>query len=164
VSIYPTQLSLRGAAFIGSFEGFRANWYPDPVGVLTIGFGHTGPLPRGFAEPLSRSEAERLLQYDALRFSQAVAAIRPRILRQSRFDALVSFAFNLGENIFSSDQPRADGRPPIGWAVRRRFGRSGAVADALLLYDRAGTPLRPMAGLTRRRCAEVKLWNTGRYA
>src|SRR4051794_40779056 len=32
-------LSVRGAAFIGHFEGFRGALYNDPVGHCTIGFG-----------------------------------------------------------------------------------------------------------------------------
>lgn len=152
--IRPSELSPRGAAFIGEFEGYRADWYRDPVGVWTIGYGHTGPLPHGFRPPLSRSEAQRLMIVDSARYAAAVSAIRPRIWRQTRFDALVSFSFNLGAGIFAPERS-------IGQAVRRRIGRGDAVPTALLLYDKAGG--RPLPGLTRRRLREARLWTSGRY-
>lgn len=152
--IRPTKLSSLGAAFIGEFEGYRPNWYRDPVGILTIGYGHTGGLPRGFYAPLSRSEARRLMIHDSARYAAAVAAIRPRVWRQTRFDALVSFSFNLGAAIFAPDRS-------IGQAVRRRFGRGAAVPAALLLYDKAGG--HAWTGLTRRRQREARLWTSGKY-
>lgn len=148
----PKHLSKRGAALIGEFEGFRSAWYLDVVGVRTIGFGHTGPLPSGFTAPLSHDEGLRLLQHDAERCAAAVRAIMPPILRQTRFDALVSLAFNLGPGIL--DRGRT-----IGDRVRT-FRRKG-VASAILMYDHAGGQRLP--GLTRRRRREAKLWNTGSY-
>ena len=154
MSLFPSKLSMNGAAFIGRFEGFRSSWYLDAVGVHTIGFGHTGPLPAGFHAPLTLPEAHRLLIHDADRYAAAVAAIRPRVTRQARFDALTSFAFNLGAGIF---EPSTS----IGHAVRMRLGRPSAVAEALLRYNHGGGRVLP--GLTRRRQAERHLWLTGRY-
>lgn len=151
-----SKLSRKGAKFIGEFEGYRADWYRDPVGILTIGFGHTGPLPPGFKAPLTRADAERLLIHDAASCAAAVRAIRPRVWRQSRFDALVSFAFNLGPAIFSPERT-------IGRAVRRKDNRPVLVAHAMLLYDKAGSPPRALPGLTRRRRREARLWLAGKY-
>lgn len=153
-SLIPKSLSLKGAQFIGRFEGFRSTWYRDAVGVRTVGYGHTGELPRGFTVPLSITEGELLLRHDAAACARVVSEIRPRILRQTRFDALCSFAFNLGVGIFD---PSHD----IGKAVRKRIGRDRAVEKAILEYDRAGGHVLP--GLLRRREAEMKLWKTGSY-
>lgn len=148
----PRHLSKKGAEFIARFEGYRPDWYRDAVSVHTIGYGHTGPLPMGFKAPMGRAKALKLLQHDAEIAAKAVRAIKPPILEQTRFDALVSLAFNLGTGILEPTHT-------IGAALRRR-GRRGTAA-AFLLYDHAGGTRLP--GLTRRRKAEAELWTTGRY-
>ena len=62
-------LSVKGAAFIGHFEGFRGDLYNDPVGHCTIGFGHLvhhGPIngsePAEFKRSITRERALELLQ------------------------------------------------------------------------------------------------------
>lgn len=149
----PEHLSRKGAEFIARFEGFVPRWYYDAVGVKTIGYGHTGPLPSGFTEPLSRDEGLRLLQHDAEKVAAVVREIRPHVLKQSRFDALVSLGFNLGTGIL---EPTHD----IGKAIRVP-GRPNAAA-AFLEYDHAGGVRLP--GLTARRKAEARLFKTGRYS
>ena len=37
------RISQPGLNLISSFEGLALKTYRDPVGILTIGFGHTGP-------------------------------------------------------------------------------------------------------------------------
>lgn len=76
------------------FEGLRLEAYRDVAGVLTIGYGHTGR---------DISEGDRITEYlarellkDDLGATEA-AVRRLRVARtQGQFDALVSFAFNLG--------------------------------------------------------------------
>ena len=149
-------LSPEGAKFIAQFEGFSAHWYRDPVGVRTIGYGHTGPLPKGFTAPLTKRAALKLLIHDAERVAAVVREVRPRVSRQSRFDALVSFGYNLGPGYF------LDRRTSIGKALALAPAkRVKAVAAAILLYDHAGGKVLP--GLKRRREAEAKLWTSGRY-
>jgi lysozyme len=152
--IVPSKLSSKGARLIADFEGFRPNWYRDAVGVRTIGYGHTGALPAGFHAPLTRAEGLRLLQHDAASASKAVASIRPRILRQSRFDAIVSFVFNLGPGAIGSGST-------MGQALRKRVGRAGAVSRSFTLYDHAGGKV--LQGLLNRRLREKRLWDTGSY-
>ena len=76
-------------------------------------------------------------------------------LHQARFDALVSFGYNLGPGYF------LDKRTAIGAALARRIRRGPAVAAAILLYDHAGGKVLP--GLKRRREAEAELWTTEPY-
>lgn len=154
----PTHLSRAGAQFIGRFEGLRLSPYNDAVGNATIGYGHL--IHYGNVTPadvrkyrvFSAASALGLLQADAEVAAKSVAAIRPAIRSQARFDALVSLAFNLGTGILGPSHT-------IGAAVRT-LTRKGA-ADAFLLYDFAGTTRLP--GLTARREAERKLWLTGSY-
>jgi lysozyme len=154
----PRHLSKKGAAFIGAFEGFRSLPYNDAVGNATIGFGHLlhlGPVTAAdkakYPNGLTLDQALALLVRDAEKVAAVVYAIRPRVWRQTRFDALVSLGFNLGAGIFD---PSHD----IGRDLRTN---RAAVADDFLEYDHAGAQRLP--GLTRRRQAERKLWLTGFY-
>ena len=83
------RLSDRGLAFLKAHEGFRANWYRDPVGVRTIGYGHTGPLPSGFTAPLTESQAAKLMMQRVDReFGEAVRSALGRKSETSSFEAL----------------------------------------------------------------------------
>src|SRR5207237_3063247 len=91
----PTALSPSGAAFIATFEGFRAKLYNDAAGHCTIGCGHRvhlGPIngkePADFKRGITKKQALTLLQSDA---STAAAAVRTSVkvpLNQQQFDAL----------------------------------------------------------------------------
>lgn len=162
------KVSAEGAAFIAAFEGgassdgtFRP--YRDPVGVWTIGYGHTEGVHAG-STPLTRTKAIALLRTDLDRkYGAAVDATLKKLGRrvsQKQFDALVSLAYNLGPGIvgptFAVGQAlRVTDRKsnPRRWRAR--------VGDAFLLYDHAGG--KRLAGLTRRREAERRLWMGGQY-
>jgi len=76
-----------------AFEGLRKEAYYDPAGVLTIGYGHTGPDVRP-GDVISEYWAEHLLKsdlYDTEKFVDGLGR-----WTQPQFDALVSFAYNLG--------------------------------------------------------------------
>ncbi len=76
------------------FEGLRNEAYYDPAGVLTIGYGHTGPDVKP-GDVISKYWAEHLLKADLYDVEKAVDDLKVAIT-QPQFDALVSFAFNLG--------------------------------------------------------------------
>jgi len=62
--------------------------------VLTIGVGHTGPdVKRG--QTITKEQSQALLSADLARFEGAVNKLGGK-MTQGQFDALVSFAFNLG--------------------------------------------------------------------
>ena len=76
------------------FEGLRLEAYRDARGVLTIGYGHTGIDVRA-GDRITPFYAGQLLRDDLGATEAAVR--RLRVARtQGQFDALVSFAFNLG--------------------------------------------------------------------
>ena len=144
--------SAAGAHFIASFEGFRSKPYKDVVGVWTIGYGHTaGVGPK--SAPLSQPQALRLLRRDINRVYAPPVAKRAKALglklTQHEFDALVSAVYNLGPGVLENGRTLAEA---LHSKNRRR------IADALLVYDKAGSPPRPLAGLTRRRQAEHALF------
>src|SRR5690606_15377204 len=87
-----------GLELIKGFEGLRRHAARLADGRWTIGYGHTLSAREG-AE-VTPEDAELLLQYDLLPVTKAVndavsAAINPR-----QFDALVSFALNIGVDRF----------------------------------------------------------------
>ena len=77
-----------------AFEGFRREAYRDAAGVLTIGYGHTGKDVRE-GDRLTTYGAEQLLMIDLKEHEAAVRRLNVACT-QGQFDALVSFAFNLG--------------------------------------------------------------------
>src|SRR6266498_3231680 len=88
------QISDKGLDLIRRFEGLRLDAYQCPAGIWTIGYGHTGPdVLEGLA--ISPSLAEAFLRADVGHFGIAVE-VCAGLCAQGQFDALVSFAFNLG--------------------------------------------------------------------
>lgn len=135
------KISDNGIKLIKSFEGCRLKAYRDAVNVLTIGYGHTGDVKLG--QVISQAKADELLKEDLARFEKYVMAYDSKYhWNQNQFDALVSFAFNIG-NIH---QLTAKGTRSIA-----------EISNAMLLYDKAGGTR--LAGLSRRRRAEKALFD-----
>lgn len=86
--------SQQGIDRIKKFESCRLTAYQDAAGVWTIGYGHTGSVYAGMQ--ISQEQAEDLLKEDLKRFEAAVNRYVTGALTQGRFDALVSFSFNVG--------------------------------------------------------------------
>lgn len=139
--------SERGLELIVGFEGYRANWYDDGAGVLTIGFGHTGKLPKGFHAPLSADEAlDLLVDYDLPRYEKAVTDLVRVPISQNEFDALVSLCYNIGVRAFRDSTLLA----------RLNEGQYNASAFQFEKWVYAGGG--KMRGLVRRRNAEKGLF------
>lgn len=145
------KISEKGLALVKEFEGLHLIAYQDEVGVWTIGYGITNSdksitgttIKKGLKitkekaeewleECLNKLYAPKIMKYD-VRYNW----------NQNEFDALLSFAFNLG----SIDQLTANG------------SRSKSViSNKMLAYNKAGGKV--YAGLTRRRKAERELFLT----
>jgi len=74
-------------------EGLRLDAYVDAAGVWTIGYGHTKNVRQG--DKISEYWAKELLMQDVAEVERQVKALGVA-KTQGQFDALVSFAFNLG--------------------------------------------------------------------
>src|SRR5438105_14696901 len=101
----PLTLSRKGALFIASFEGFVAHPYNDPTRNATIGYGHLlhlGPVTRKDLDnwgSITQEQALGLLLADSTRAAGCILdRVHPPFRFQHRFDALVSFVFNLGRS------------------------------------------------------------------
>jgi lysozyme len=156
----PRGLSPKGANFIGRFEGTVLHLYNDPVGHCTIGIGHlvhhgrcNGSEPGEFKRGISKERAAELLMQDTAAVAAAIHRHVRVPLTQPRFDALCSWAFNCGVGVLGSST-----------LVRLlNQGNHAAVPAQLARWDKAGSPPKPVAGLTRRRKAEGKLYAEGKY-
>lgn len=152
--------SKAGIALIKSFEGYRPRAVPLGDGRWTIGYGHTKSAREGLK--ITRAEAEGVLRaYDLPPIELFIRRSILSPINQNEFDALVSFAFNLGLEAFrTSDvletfntgdhlrtadlmngwrQARINGRlVTVDALVRRR-----AAERALFLEHPAGRPIAP---------------------
>lgn len=87
-------ISPEGLAIIKRFEGCRLVAYRDSVGILTIGYGSTRAVREGMT--ITQQEADLRLVDDVRNAEVCVNGCVTVPMTQGEFDALVSFAFNLG--------------------------------------------------------------------
>lgn len=142
------KISEEGLALIKEFEGLRLQAYKDSVGVLTIGYGHTGKnVFEGML--ISEGQADILLAKDVEVCEKCVNGLVNVPMTQGQFDALCSFVFNLG-----------CGRLRNSTLLQcLNDGNDVEAADQFLRWNKAGGYVLP--GLTRRREAERKLFMGG---
>lgn len=100
----PTELSRAGLEFLEYNEGFRAKAYYDSVGVLTIGIGTSAPeYKRITGQTLtSNTTITKEVAYDLMQkwfISHGIfkLLIDAGLEEQHIFDALCSFAYNVGK-------------------------------------------------------------------
>lgn len=128
---------------IKKYEGCRLVAYRCQANVLTIGYGHTKGVKGG--QKITQEQAEAYLREDLDKFEQMVMKYGERYQwKQNEFDALVSFAYNIG-NI--------DGLTAKG--TRDREG----IADKMLAYNRINGKMH--TGLLKRREEERTLFLSG---
>lgn len=142
----PITMSQEGLKVLKHFEGLRLKAYRDPVGVLTIGYGHTGPdVYEGLV--WSQAQADKALRQRLEReFVPGVLAVVKRSMRQHELDAMVDLAYNIGVGAFQ------------GSTLVRKFnaGDTQGAADEFLRWTRAGGKV--LLGLKRRRAADRALF------
>lgn len=93
----PQEMNLgpKGEALIKSFEKLALTAYRDSGGVLTIGWGHTGPeVVEGLT--CTEQQAQWWLESDVNHAVRAVNELVRPTITQNEFDALVAFGFNVG--------------------------------------------------------------------
>lgn len=136
------KISQTGLELIKRFEGCRLAAYKDSGGVWTIGYGHTKGVTSGMT--ITQAQADAFLVEDCASAEAAVNKYMSKYsFNQNQFDALVSFAFNIG-NI---KQLTADGTRTIA-----------EISAKIPEYCKcAGKKLQ---GLVNRRAAEKELFDT----
>ena len=146
------QVSDAGIELIKSFEGFRANAYPDPKSggdPWTVGYGSTKfpsgrPVKQG--DKVTPAQAELYLREDVKKFANSVDTLVTAPLKQCQYDALVSFVYNLGATNFRNS------------TLLKKLNAKDykGAADEFLRWVSQGSSVE--AGLRRRRTAERSLF------
>ena len=137
------------AALIGGFEGKRNQPYRDPVGILTVCYGHTGKDIE--QRPYSDAECLALLEKDVAEHAEALACIKKPLQLREQI-AFVSLAYNIGVAKFcggsgyktSSVVKKANAGDMAGACAAMSAWRNGCKAGKC----------SPLPGLVKRRAVE----------
>lgn len=145
-------------------EGVRLRPYRCPALLWTTAVGHVIdpshaavkyedrknlPIPAGWDRSLTMDEVDAILAQDLGRFERGVARLCPAAVNhQGQFDALVSFAFNVGLGNLQRS------------SIRMRYNRGDieGAADAFLMWTKAAGRVLP--GLVKRRQDERAMFLT----
>lgn len=144
------QINRRGLDALKRYEGLRLKAYRDIVGVVTIGYGSTGPHVR-MGMTITREEAEALLRKDLARFEAAVTNLVKVKLNDNQFAALVSFSFNVGIGALQKST----------LLKKLNKGDYASVPSELMKWTKAGG--KNVQGLVNRRAQEGALWGKGAF-
>lgn len=150
--------SPHGISLMHYFETCKLRAYPDPGSnngePWTIGWGHTGPEVKPGLE-WTQQQADSVFVDDLRRFERDVLSLVKVPLTQGQFDALVSFAYNVGSDIDADTIPEG-----LGDSTLLRKLNAGDYAGAAIEFIKWNkNDGKPMRGLTRRRHAEMGLFN-----
>ena len=143
--------SAAGRKLIEQREGVELTAYKDSAGIWTIGVGHTSAAgaPKVVAGmKITAAQASEILSRDLATFEAAVSSAVKVPLNQNEFDALVSFAFNVGAGAFKGST----------LLKRLNAGDRKAAADQFLVWNKItiNGKKQVLKGLTTRREAERK--------
>lgn len=140
---------------VAAFERFEPEPYLDPVGLHTVGFGHLIRPGEVFNAPLSRGAAYLLMEKDLGEARRAVDRLfRGVFLADYEWDALTSFAFNVGHANLGSSTLRAKALNGDRVAAAHEFTKW--VYGTTKSQD--GPVKVKLAGLVKRRDVESVWW------
>ena len=159
------KVSAAAIEMIKHHEGVRNKPYRCPALLWTVGVGHVIdpthaavkyeerknlPIPEGWDRVLSMGEVDTILAQDLRRFERGVLRLCPAASgNQGVFDALVSFAFNVGLGNLQRSSLR----------MKTNRGDFDEAADEFLKWTKAGGRVLP--GLVKRRNDERALYLSG---
>lgn len=137
-------VSMSLLAMIGTFEGLRTEAYLDAVGVPTICYGSTKNVALG--QKVDKAYCDSLLKNETGHFGRQVLALVKVPVNQNQYDALVSFAYNVGIGNFAKS------------TLLKKLNR-GEYDAAAKEFDRwVFAKGRKLPGLVKRRAAERELF------
>lgn len=143
-------LSAAGLSGIVRHEGMVKAVYLDPIGIPTACVGHTATVTQAdVGKQLSEEVCLRLLSRDTHDAQAAVKRSVTAPITQSQYDALVSFAFNVGGGALHSSTLVRKLNAGDCWGAGAEFPR----------WNKARNRILP--GLVKRRADERKLFETG---
>jgi lysozyme len=142
-------------------EGVRLRPYRCPALLWTVGVGHViDPnhirvkfderkglgIPDGWDRTLAMDEVNDILAKDLATFERGVLRLCPEGLTQGRFDALVSFSFNVGLGNLQRSTIR----------MKHNRGDFDGAAEGFMAWTKAGG--KELPGLVKRRKHERALY------
>lgn len=142
-------------------EGVRLRPYRCPALLWTVGVGHViDPnhirvklderkglaIPDGWDRTLTMDEVNDILAKDLITFERGVLRLCPEGLTQGRFDALVSFSFNVGLGNLQRSTIR----------MKHNRGDFDGAAESFMQWTKAGG--KELPGLVKRRKHERALY------
>ncbi|HEX4181315.1 MAG TPA: lysozyme [Caulobacteraceae bacterium] len=144
------QVSVAAVELIKRFEGYRRAAAQLPDGRWTIGYGHTRSAREGVR--IDEADASALLLYDLGEVQIALNELIFTPLTQNQFDALASFAMNIGVEAFRRSSV----------LLRINEGSLLQAASALEMWRKADFEGERIVvdSLIRRRAAEKALFLT----
>ena len=142
-------------AFIKSFEQCRLTAYmPTPRDRPTIGWGTTGPDVR-MGMTWTQAQADARFARDLADFATGVThELRGRPSTQGQFDALVSFAYNVG--LDDDADSLVEGLGDSTLLKKHLAGDYDGAAAQFALWNKQGDVV--LKGLTRRRAGEAAMY------
>jgi lysozyme len=149
-----------GLNMITGEEEFRPEVYPDPGGRGTIGYGHLVKkgeekvYPKGTV--IDKAKGREILQADLGDAEAAIRRLAQVDLSQNQFDALVSFAYNVGPVAFAKSTLLKKLNNGDYEGAAQEFSKW------IWIADRKTGEKTKSDGLIRRREKEQKLFQTPR--
>ena len=129
---------------IGGFEGVRHSPYRDPVGVLTVCYGHTGAdVQQG--RKYDEAECVAMLKHDIVKHAEALRCVKTELDLKQQI-SFVSLAYNIGQTKFcgSSVVKKANAGDMMGACAAMSAWRNGCKKGVCT----------PLPGLVNRRAVE----------
>ncbi len=145
------KLDKKGLDLIKEFEGLKLKPYLCSAKVPTIGYGNTfyenNVKVKMSDAPITKQRAEDLLKINADRFASKVVNLIKKPVTQNQFNALVSFAYNVGSGALASSTllKKVNVNP-----------NDTTIANEFMRWNKAGGV--PVQGLTNRRKKEAELY------
>ncbi len=144
-------LNNKGYLFITKHEGLRLKPYLCPAKIPTIGYGNTyysdGKKVTLLDKDITKQQAFDMFKEIANRFGKRVDELVTSNINQNQFNALVSFAYNVGTgNFASSTLLKKVNKNPNDLTIKAEF----------LRWNKAGGKV--LNGLTNRRNEEADLY------
>jgi lysozyme len=144
-------LDNKGYLFITKHEGLSLKPYLCPAKIPTIGYGNTyyadGKRVTLLDKDINKQQAFDMFKEIANRFAKRVDTLVTSNINQNQFNALVSFAYNVGTGNFSSS------------TLLKKINKNPddlTIKDEFLKWNKAGGKV--LNGLTNRRNEEADLY------
>lgn len=153
------KLDEKGYLLITKFEGFSAKPYLCSANRPTIGFGSTfyedSSEVTMLDKPITKEKALHMFKAIADKFAKDVTKLVTSNINQNQFNALVSFAYNVGSDIDTDSIAEGLGDSTLLKKVNKN-PNDLSIRNEFLKWNKAGGKI--VKGLTTRRNEEANIY------